>query len=91
MTHRYPLNNNADVHWTVNNKYISERENTHLLNAARAKGSTNVLSDTCIRCNSAGYNEVCTSAKTNIAASSKEKKKKSLVKRETHTGLGTEI
>lgn len=63
LTHKHPLNNNADVHWTVNNKYIPEGENTHLLNAGGAKGSTNV-----IRCNNAGYNEMCTSAKTKYSS-----------------------
>lgn len=58
LTHKYPLNDNADMHWTVNNKYIPEIENTHLLNAAGTKGSVNV-----IRCNDAGHNEVYTSAK----------------------------
>ena len=47
--HKYPLNNNADMHWTVSNKYIPEIENTHLLNAAGAKDSMNV-----IRCNDEG-------------------------------------
>lgn len=85
LTHKYPLNNNADMHWTVNNKYLPETENTYLLNAAGAKGSMNV-----IRCNDVACNEVRTSAKTNIAVSSK-KKKKSCVKYKTHIGLGTEV
>ena len=70
LTHKYPLNNNADMHWTVNNKYIPEGENTHLLNAAGAKGSMDVT-----RYNDAGYNEVCTSAKRKYSSIFKREKK----------------
>lgn len=54
----YPLHSHADLHWTVSKKYTPERENTFLLNFARAKCSMHV-----IRWNDAGYKNVCTSTK----------------------------
>lgn len=70
LKHKYPLNSKADMHRTVNNKYIPETESTHFLSAAGAKGCVNV-----IRCNNAGANEVCTSTKTKYSSSFKGEKK----------------